>query len=139
VFTGSLDTYRQAKALITISSMPQGDLPNFAKNKISVIAPENGDDDESIRMCERIIEIYEYLQKVEACPSLVVDDQTDIWTKYAEENRVIFDDDVLKNHRYLNEISNLKSSAKGRLSTIGKEIATMTTSLPVGIFVKVSH
>jgi baculoviral IAP repeat-containing protein 6 len=119
--------------------MPQGGpspVPT-ARNDDPVISEEKRDDDDSVRMCERIIAIYETLQKHNASPS-VGDDHTDIWTKYAEENRVTFDDDVLKNHRYLNEINNFKSSStKGRLLTIGKEVATMTTSLPAGIFVKV--
>jgi hypothetical protein len=119
--------------------MPQGEPPAMAKNIIPAISQEQREDDDSIRICERIVEIYEHLQKHETCPPLAGDDQTDVWTKYAEENRVMFDDDVLKNHRYLNEINNLKSSKGGRLTTIGKEIATMTTSLPAGIFVKVSH
>jgi baculoviral IAP repeat-containing protein 6 len=90
-------------------------------------------------MCQLIIDIYEYLQKHKDRPTVAVD-HTDIWTKFAEENRVTFDDDVLKNHRFIAEIKNLKASnTKGRLVTIGKEVATMTTSLPAGIFVKVSH
>jgi len=90
-------------------------------------------------MCERIIAIYELLEKQEDRPAITVD-HTDAWTKFTEENRVTFDDDVLKNHRYLADIRNLKSSnTKGRLVTIGKEVATMTTSLPPGIFVKVNR
>ena len=109
------------------------------KDSIPVISQDNREDDDSVRICERIIEVYESLQKRGASPS-VTKDHIDIWTKYAEENRVTFDDDVLKNHRYLSEINNLKSStSRGRLVTIGKEVATMTTSLPAGIFVKVSH
>jgi hypothetical protein len=135
--------------------MPQGDPPKdlpgdplrgpglaMSKLKENWMAPsisrEKRDDDHSVKICERIIAIYELLEKHKDRPSIAMD-HTDVWTKFAEENRVTFDDGVLKNHRYLNEIKNLKSSnTKGRLVTIGKEVATMTTSLPPGIFVKVS-
>ncbi len=142
MFAGSLDTYRQAKSFLAISKMPQGApspaLTPTVTDTVPFISEEKrDDDDDSVKMCEQIVDIYEYLQKYEASPS-VAGDHTDVWTKYAEENRVTFDDGVLKNHRYLNEINNLKSSPKGRLTTIGKEVATMTTSLPAGIFVKVS-
>jgi baculoviral IAP repeat-containing protein 6 len=122
--------------------MPQGDPPGapvLIRNKAPSISREKRDDDDSIQMCQLIIDIYEYLQKHKDRPTVAVD-HTDIWTKFAEENRVTFDDDVLKNHRFIAEIKNLKASnTKGRLVTIGKEVATMTTSLPAGIFVKVSH
>ena len=124
--------------------MPQGDAPGgtgLAVHKIKApsISREKRDDDDSFKMCERIIAIYEILEKHKDRPSIAVD-HTDGWTKFTEENRVTFDDDVLKNHRYLAEIKNLKSSnTKGRLVTIGKEVATMTTSLPAGIFVKVTR
>jgi hypothetical protein len=122
--------------------MPQGDPPGapvLIRNKAPSISREKRDDDDSVQMCQLIIDIYEYLQKHKDRPTVAVD-HTDIWTKFAEENRVTFDDDVLKNHRFIAEIKNLKASnTKGRLVTIGKEVATMTTSLPAGIFVKVSH
>lgn len=124
--------------------MPQGDAPGgtgLAVHKIKgqYICREKRDDDDSVRMCERIIAIYELLEKHEDRPVITVD-HTDAWTKFTEDNRVTFDDDVLKNHRYLADIRNLKSSnTKGRLVTIGKEVATMTTSLPPGIFVKVNR
>ena len=124
--------------------MPQGDAPGgtgLAVHKLKghFICREKKDDDDSVRMCERIIAIYELLEKQEDRPA-ITDDHTDAWTKFTEENRVTFDDDVLKNHRYLADIRNLKSSnTKGRLVPIGKEVATMTTSLPPGIFVKVNR
>jgi hypothetical protein len=126
--------------------MPQGDppgappgVPVLVRNKTPSISREKRDGDDSVQMCQLIIDIYEYLQKHKDRPTVAVD-HTDIWTKFAEENRVTFDDDVLKNHRFIAEIKNLKASnTKGRLVTIGKEVATMTTSLPAGIFVKVSN
>jgi baculoviral IAP repeat-containing protein 6 len=126
--------------------MPQGDppgappgVPVLVRNKTPSISREKRDDDDSVQMCQLIIDIYEYLQKHKDRPTVAVD-HTDIWTKFAEENRVTFDDDILKNHRFIADIKNLKASnTKGRLVTIGKEVATMTTSLPAGIFVKVSH
>lgn len=111
----------------------------YKNGKPPSISQEKRDEDDSVQMCQRIIDIYEYLQKHKDRPTLAVD-QTDSWTKFAEENKVTFDDDVLKNHRFILEIRNLKSSnTKGRLVTIGKEVATMTTSLPAGIFVKVAE
>ncbi|KAE9366105.1 hypothetical protein N431DRAFT_472666 [Stipitochalara longipes BDJ] len=141
VFTGSLDTYRQAKSFLKISSIPQAEPPGAPAvyNKPACGAQEKRDDEDSIQICQRIIDIYEFLQKHKERPS-VTTDHIDTWTKFAEENRVTFDDDVLKSHRFIGDIRNLKSSnTMGRLVTIGKEVATMTTSLPAGIFVKVAE
>ena len=65
----------------------------------------------------------------------------DPWTKYTEENRVTFTDDVLNNHHYQPAIVGMNSlnPQRGRLNIIGREIANMTTSLPVGIFLKVAE
>jgi len=122
--------------------MSHGETPGALvvyKNKLESNNLEKRDDEDSIQICQRIIDIYEFLQKHKERPSLTIE-CIDTWTKFAQENRVTFDDDVLKSHRFFNEIKNLKSSnTKGRLVTIGKEVATMTTSLPAGIFVKVSR
>ena len=64
----------------------------------------------------------------------------DNWLKFAEDNRVTFTDAVLNQHRSHSEIVGLKGTPKkGRMSTIGKEVANMTTSLPPGIFLKVAE
>jgi baculoviral IAP repeat-containing protein 6 len=58
---------------------------------------------------------------------------------YHEEKRLLFDDNVLISHNYHNEFSKLNWSHSGRMSALGKEIASMTTSLPPGIFLKVAE
>jgi len=61
------------------------------------------------------------------------------WDEYIKENRVTFTDDVLTTHHFHKAFSAVKGSNVGRLSTIGKEIANMTTSLPPGIFLKIAE
>ncbi|EKD13995.1 uncharacterized protein L3040_008001 [Drepanopeziza brunnea f. sp. 'multigermtubi'] len=62
-----------------------------------------------------------------------------IWSRFAEENRLTFTDEVLCNHRNEIEFNTVQSSNRGRLNTISKEIATMKTSLPPGVFLKVAE
>jgi len=55
-----------------------------------------------------------------------------------EENRVTFTDEVLANHCFQKQYSVIHTTNIGRMSTIGKEIANMATSLPDGVFLKVA-
>ena len=50
-----------------------------------------------------------------------------------------FTDEVLLCHRYADNFKALQTSKRGRLTTISKEIATLKTSLPTGIFLKVAE
>jgi hypothetical protein len=133
LFTCGNNVYRQAKAFIDTIEKTQGS----TSGEIS-----NPDNNNSVRICKSVIQMYENLQKVHTTDPKYASDEdlTDLWTKFGEDNRVTFTDDVLKNHAYHTVINATNASAqKGRLSTIGKEIANMTTSLPAGIFLKIAE
>lgn len=101
---------------------------------------------ETMKLCEGILDLHKHLAKVESetqgigkpSAGLTVQPET-AWVKYQEENRVTFTDEVLHAHRFASEMNNFKVSvAKNRLNTISKEVATLTTSLPPGIFLKIA-
>ncbi len=117
-----------------------------AKSYVKLVAsPKSGEklDDKSILLlglCNRFVKIYELLDtKVIAQATAHDTGPSGTWLEYMEENRVMFTDDVLKFHRYHRDFSDLRESGKGRLNTINKEIATMMTSLPTGIFLKIAE
>jgi len=62
-----------------------------------------------------------------------------LWQKFQEENKVTFTDEVLKTHKLSNQFGSGSSGSNGRSSTIAKELAMLTTSLPDGIFLKVAE
>ncbi|RDL38301.1 uncharacterized protein BP5553_02641 [Venustampulla echinocandica] len=62
----------------------------------------------------------------------------DPWQEFTEAKQVTFTDDVLVNHRLSHEWCKIQSPPPGRMTGLWKEIASWTTSLPPGIFVKVS-
>lgn len=99
---------------------------------------------ESVRMCKTIIKVYGKMRQEELPDVSVVSISEpcheEMWSKFCEDSRVVFTDDVLLQHRHSPQFNALKvSNQKGRLSAIGKEIANMTTSLPPGIFLKVAE
>ena len=69
----------------------------------------------------------------------IVQDQTAAWAKYSEDNRVSFTDDVLVGHRFKQHFESVFSRSGKRMNTISKQIASMTTALPLGIFVKIAE
>ncbi len=109
-----------------------------------VTTPKSGEklDDKSIlslELCNRFIKVHEQLNtKVMAQAAKHDIGPSETWLEYNEENRVMFTDEVLKTHRYHRDFSGVQTSGKGRLNTINKEIATMMTSLPNGIFLKIA-
>lgn len=53
--------------------------------------------------CRRLVELWENLNKSLADTTGSIDaTRKDTWTKFAEDNRVTFTDDVLRNHRKSN-------------------------------------
>lgn len=97
---------------------------------------------ESLNLLERMVQCFELLEEIEKKANPVtredIPEAEDAWAKFAKDNKVTFSDDVLQNHRYATDVTALQSSNRGRLNTISKEIATLKTSLPPGIFLKVA-
>lgn len=126
LFSCSNNTYRQAQVFLKLARKSEQ-----ASSKKA-----------SIRLCTSIVGLYGQMEQRAAIPDRYnIENIRDPWTKYAEENRVTFTDDVLNNHHYLPAIvgTNSINLQRGRLNIIGREIANMTTSLPVGIFLKVAE
>ncbi|KAI1007234.1 hypothetical protein K3495_g994 [Podosphaera aphanis] len=101
---------------------------------------------QSTNVCKAIIQLYESLKAVEQKRNPVLIDLTsenvplDAWKIFAENNRVTFTDETLVSHKFTVEFSAvLTSNVKHRLNKISKEVATLTTSLPPGIFLKVAE
>jgi baculoviral IAP repeat-containing protein 6 len=95
---------------------------------------------ESFRLCKAVVKVFQKLQyHVDSTEPESETDSKKTWMQVCVENRVTFSDDVLNLHWYEKEFSQIKSSSKGRLTAIGKEIASMMTSLPAGVFLKVAE
>lgn len=123
------NTYRQTKLFLELS---QDAKPTKSKNYL-----------DSIDICKRVVELYGILeakkmQHITSCTS-PLDKIKDPWADFSEQNRLTFSDDVLLKHRFMTEFPNLKTPSGRRMLTIGREISTMATSLPAGIFVKVAE
>lgn len=93
---------------------------------------------DSARLCQEILTVYEEMCKMTQ-PQQADSEFKKPWMHFIEENRLTFTDDVLANHRYQKQYSTTHAANVGRMSTIGKEIANMATSLPDGIFLKVAE
>lgn len=93
-------------------------------------------------MCKTIDQFYGVLLKKMALgvsDHYLTHESKDPWTEFSEKNRVTFTDDVLNNHRLTKIFPSLKGSSRDRMLTISKEISSLTTSLPAGVFVKVAE
>ncbi|KUJ15397.1 uncharacterized protein LY89DRAFT_735511 [Mollisia scopiformis] len=145
VFASSKNIYDQVKMYLKMA----------AKKTLtggSAQTPVNPVKKEIMKLCEGILELHENLKtKADVAEQARVKMFGNVnagfsigaetaWGKYQEENRVTFTDEVLVAHRFTSDINAFKSSgAKNRLNTISKEVATLTTSLPPGIFLKVAE
>lgn len=145
VFSSSKNIYEQVKVFLKLAAKKTLGGP-------STQTPVNPLKKETMKLCEGILDLHEYLKtkanvEASAKPRRIekLDEESEeyretAWATFQEENRVTFTDEVLVAHRYATEMANLKTSvAKNRLSTISKEIATLTTSLPTGIFLKIAE
>ena len=92
-------------------------------------------------MCKTIVKLYSLLEKLAhlASDTYSVEEVKDPWAEFSEKNRVTFTDDVLINHRFTKAFPSLKCSTSDRMLIIGREISSMTTSLPAGVFIKVAE
>jgi hypothetical protein len=129
ILAASTNTYRQIKTFNKLSNTSDSSATSEVHSK------------DATKLFEDFISLYESLEKKRPSHAVILNGTPDnAWQTYMEENRVTFSDEVLRNHRYKFEFDTRAfSPAKGRQNTISKEIATMTTSLPAGIFVKVAE
>jgi hypothetical protein len=130
IFTCLKNTYKQANVFLDISR-------NIKRSR-----SKNASDTDSTETCRTIAKFYGVLLKkmaLGASDHYQTQEIKDPWSEYSEKNRVTFTDDVLKNHRLTKLLPGLKSSSRDRMLTISKEISSLSTSLPAGIFVKVAE
>lgn len=116
----------------------------------STQTPVNPLKKDTMKLCEGMLALHEYLKAkaeeemskqamISGIPNASKESET-AWAIYQEENRVTFTDEVLVSHRYETEMKNFVTSvSKNRLNIISKEVATLTTSLPPGIFLKIAE
>jgi hypothetical protein len=62
------------------------------------------------------------------------------WDRFWRENKFTFSDEIANNHRLCQKPPiYAKAPAPNRLNSISKQLSTLHTSLPAGIFVKVDE
>ncbi|KAH7336439.1 hypothetical protein BKA65DRAFT_553089 [Rhexocercosporidium sp. MPI-PUGE-AT-0058] len=125
------DTFLQTKTFLDMSQNP----------KSTIKASTTWHSKESNKLLQELVTCFETLDAVASSNIAPVTDTQpeDSWTKFADDNKVTFTDEVLLHHRYTDHFKALQTSNRGRLTTISKEIATLKTSLPTGIFLKVAE
>ncbi|CZT02407.1 uncharacterized protein RCO7_06303 [Rhynchosporium graminicola] len=125
------DTYLQVRTFLGMLRNP----------KTTIEVANTRHSKETSRHLQDLVRCFETLDAVVARNAdPIVDAQPeDPWARFADDNKVTFTDDVLLHHRYTENFKLLQTSNRGRLTTISKEIATLKTALPPGIFLKVAE
>ncbi len=122
------ETYKHAKAYAQLTS-----------NAAILEDLHSGGNEETVAMCRKVLGFYQTVKETApAALRAVGPTSKDAWTIYAEENRVTYTDDVLKSHMFHREFSQLRNSPPGRMTFLWRELTSLSTSLPPGIFLKVS-
>lgn len=130
------NTYRQSKSFLELDTKQHPTSSNGQDLKGRNIENDQG----GTEPCQRIVEIYESFRRLQdASDNGHVEDLKIPWEAFCEENKVTFTDGVLKNHHFEKVFRKIKNSSMGRMSIIGRDIASMATSLPAGIFVKIAE
>jgi hypothetical protein len=142
VFAGSKNIYQQVKMYLKLAARKTLE-GGSAQNPVNPLKKE------TMKLCEGILELYECLKTRSDSNSASLlgtfnagysHEADGTWATFQAENRVTFTDEVLVAHRYNKEANDFKTSVgKNRLNTISKEVATLTTSLPPGIFLKIAE
>lgn len=143
VFSGSKNIYQQVKMYLKLAAKTSSAAGSSQMPSHQVMKKETR------RLCEGILELHEYMKaRSDASQPSLIDDikavpsagADSVWAAFQAENKVTFTEEVLTAHRFSAEALKFKTSVvKNRLSTISKEIATLTTSLPPGIFLKIAE
>lgn len=130
LFISFENTHKQANVFLDISK-------NMKRSRSKV-----GSGADSTDICKTVVKLYKVLEEkiaeVVSNPCFVKE-MRDPWVEFSEKNRVTFTDDVLTNHRFTKYFPSLRNSSRERMLAIGKDISSMTTSLPAGVFVKVAE
>ncbi|KAL2068951.1 hypothetical protein VTL71DRAFT_15289 [Oculimacula yallundae] len=125
------DTYLQVRTFLKMLRNPKTTIKiaNTRRSK------------ESDRLLQDLVRCFETLDAAVSKSTYPLTDAQpeNAWLDFADDNKVTFTDDVLLHHRYTNNFKTIQTSNRGRLTTISKEIATLQTSLPYGIFLKVAE
>ncbi|CZR53844.1 uncharacterized protein PAC_03726 [Phialocephala subalpina] len=95
---------------------------------------------DSIAICKQLVNFYKIIeQNAPETVCKITSVNKDPWMVFTEKNRVAFTEDVLSGHHYHDCIRKLRSSRPGRMAALSQEIASLTSSLPPGIFLKISE
>ncbi len=93
----------------------------------------------TLDMCEQIVTTYTKINSNLGDDTRAATSAGDRWVKFHEKQALEQTDKVLESFHFQHELHELERTRfppRGRMQHIVKEIATMTTSLPDGIFVK---
>lgn len=90
-------------------------------------------------MCEELVSFYRALER--AAPDTIQSFKSDQdpWLAYSEAIKVTFSDAIIEEHMLKSQFLQVAESPRGRMAALRKEIAILTTSLPHGIFLKLSE
>ncbi|KAH6717835.1 hypothetical protein BKA61DRAFT_598423 [Leptodontidium sp. MPI-SDFR-AT-0119] len=122
------ESYKHAKAFRDLAS-------NSAISKDG----KSRQDKDSIALCEELISFYRTIRH--AAPQAIQNSKPgeDAWSAYSDSHKVTFSDAVLDEHICRDQFMKIVESPRGRMAALRKEIASLTTSLPRGIFLKISE
>ncbi|PVH82811.1 hypothetical protein DL98DRAFT_652831 [Cadophora sp. DSE1049] len=122
------ESYRHAKVFLDLAS-----------NTAIAGDKKSRHDKDSTSLCEELISFYRKLEH--AAPESIQSSKPnrDLWLAYSEANRVTFSDAILGEHTLRDQSLQALESPRGRMAALRKEIASLTTSLPHGIFLKISE
>ncbi|KAG9238285.1 hypothetical protein BJ875DRAFT_480527 [Amylocarpus encephaloides] len=125
------DSFRQAQTFTALSSGPTK----------SGLGPDDGEEVAvSLAVCKAIMGFKESVRWSAPDALRAIEGKTrDPWTEYWEANKVVMTDDVLRSHRFYPRRNGFDGQPRGRMAAMLKEIASLTTSLPPGIFVQVGE
>ncbi|KAE8449676.1 hypothetical protein EG329_007451 [Mollisiaceae sp. DMI_Dod_QoI] len=131
LITSGAETLKHAKAFANLATKS-----NIAQDLREAVDPE------SMAICRKIIKIYKIVGQI--APEITrkaISPLKDPWMAYTESNRVTFTEAVLTDHSLWKRYSQSTKPEPepGRMRVLSKEIASMTTSLPPGIFLKISE
>ena len=120
--------YKHAKAFLDLAS-----------NAAIASDKRSQQDKDTTILCEELVSFYRALGR--AAPDTIQSFKSDRdpWLAYSEANRVTFSDAILEEHMLKGQFIQIVESPRGRMATLRKEIASLTTSLPDGIFLKISE
>jgi hypothetical protein len=96
--------------------------------------------DSAITICRKFRDLYKVIDQTAPTESNKITFRPkDPWMEFNEKNRVDFTESVLERHCFYTQFCHSQTSTRGRMAALMKEIASLSTSLPPGIFLKISE